>query len=99
MPEDLGLRVEVAEERSPADSGRAGDVLDGGFVEAALGEQPEGDELEFAGAGAGRPAATTRRLEGCFWHAVTIPFPPFVTACQFGGAMSNDPTPSNPEPQ
>ena len=54
-PDDVVLRGEVAEERPPADAGRGGDVLDGGLVEAALGEQRERHPLDLQPRGHRRP--------------------------------------------
>jgi hypothetical protein len=50
------LELKVAEERPLADAGLGRDLLDGGVVEALLGEQAQGDQLQLPPAGAGRPA-------------------------------------------
>jgi mycofactocin precursor len=56
-PEHVGLGVEVPEEGAPADPGGGRDLVDGGLLEALIGEQPQGDQFQGAGAGAARPAA------------------------------------------
>ena len=50
-PDDVVLGTEVAKERPAADSGCRRDVVDGGRVEAALGEQPHRDALDVLARG------------------------------------------------
>ncbi len=74
-PEHLGLRVEVAEERAPADAGLGGDLVDGRVVEALLGEQTQRDDLELARARAGRPSAPGFAVRVLlFRHAMTLTY-------------------------
>ena len=57
VPQDRCLGVEVAEEGAAAHPGAGGDLLDGGLLEALLGEQLQRDQLQAPCARAGRPAA------------------------------------------
>src|SRR6185437_13908622 len=55
-PQHAGLGAEVAEERPGADPGLGRDLLDRGGLEALLGEQPQGDQLQGAAARSRRAA-------------------------------------------
>ena len=54
-PDGVVLRLEIPEERTPADSGGGCDLVDRRFVEAPLGEDRQADLLQLAPAGRGRP--------------------------------------------
>lgn len=58
LPEHVSFVLELPEEGSTGDVGGGGKVVDGGFVETFLGEEPQRDELELARSGSRRTPTT-----------------------------------------
>lgn len=54
LPQHIGLVVKLPKERSAGDIGSRGEIIDSGLVEAFLGKESQGDDLELARCGARR---------------------------------------------
>ena len=93
------LAAEVAEERTPPDSGRSGDVVDGRVLVAALPEQLDGGRHEVTadlGAPLRRAAPSGGDSHGTqgsnrvdWWHAVPLRYRPWTpSSTRIGSATS-----------